>query len=334
MPQGVELYIPFPSRISPDFDRAQACHLDWPRSFGLLPTPAAEQRHLSGHYGELAARFHPSATGADLDLAVDQQSWYFIFDDHFSGPHGRDPVYARSLVAAVAAVLDASASRPSPRDGAPLVRAFADLWARSCDGMPATWLRRAARHWRAYLQGYVIETMNRRQRTVASFKDQLKLRMDTVGVAPVLDLAERVGHFEVAERTYRSPLLTAMRRITHETVIFDNEIASVEKEEASGECNLILQLQRENGCSRSRAITMIAEIIRKNSEEFLDLERRFPGLCREAGFDERHQLILDRYRVDVLRSMMRGAYDWGKKSGRYAATREDGLRSRVPGMSR
>src|SRR5882757_5377102 len=80
MPQGVPLHIPFPSRISPDFDRALACHLDWPRSFGLLPTPGAERRHLRCNYGELAARFHPSATGTDLDLAIDQQSWYFVFD--------------------------------------------------------------------------------------------------------------------------------------------------------------------------------------------------------------------------------------------------------------
>ncbi|MGW7518026.1 terpene synthase family protein [Streptomyces sp. NPDC054796] len=318
MPQDVALHIPFLSRISPDFDRARDCHLDWPRAVGLFPTPAAEQRHSQGHYSELAARFHPSATGADLDLAVDQQSWYFLFDDHFDGPRGRDPGYVTTVTTALTAVLDASTCGPPSSDGPPTIRAFADLWARSRDGMSASWRHRAARHWRAYLRSHITEAVNRCQGKVPSFADQLELRMDSIGVAPVLDLAERVGHFEIPERAYHSALLTTMRRVAHEVVIFDNEIVSVEKEETNGDCNLVLQLQRENHCSRSHAIGTISAMVRQRSELFLTLEKQLPELFLQLALDEYQQAALQRYRADALRSMMRGAHDWGRRSERYA----------------
>jgi pentalenene synthase len=151
MPQGVQLYIPFPSRVSPDFNRAQANHMDWPRRFGLLPTQTAEIRHLKGNYPDVASRFHPTALGADLDLGVDQQSWYFIFDDFFDGRPGDDVAEVRRLTGIVAACL----TGPAPA-GEPLAAAFADLWIRSRIGMSASWVRRAAANWRAYLAGVSV----------------------------------------------------------------------------------------------------------------------------------------------------------------------------------
>ncbi|MBP0458179.1 hypothetical protein JFN87_11800 [Streptomyces bomunensis] len=159
MPQGIKLDIPFESRVSPDLARARREHLAWPRLHGLIPDSAASQRHLMGSYAEVAARFHPSATGDDLDLGVDQQSWFFLFDDFFDGPVGRDPKAVRGLVRDVA-----SAFRGSDVPQHPLARAFADLWARSTMGMSGSWRARAAADWRAYLNGYVDEASARRQR--------------------------------------------------------------------------------------------------------------------------------------------------------------------------
>jgi pentalenene synthase len=320
MPQGVLLPIPFPSRISPDFDRVHAHHLDWPRSFGLLPTPEAEHRHLRGRYSELGARFHPSATGTDLDLGVDQQSWYFLFDDHFDGPTGRDPGYTRALTAALSATLAGPAGSIAanpPTADPPLVRAFADLWARSREGMSAAWVKRAADHWRAYFRGHVAEAVNRNRPMAPSFADQLELRVDTIGVAPVLDLAERIGHYEIPALAYRSPLVTSMHRIAHEVVILDNDIVSVEKEEGEGDCNLVLRLEQETGWSRTDTIHLIGEMIRQCCERFVLLERQLPELCRELGLDERQREILRLYQSNALRPMMRGAYDWDQQSGRY-----------------
>lgn len=219
MPRGVMLHIPFPSRISPDVEVVRPGQLSWPRSFDLLATPDEEAHHLRGGYAELAARFHPTAIGADLTLAVDQLTWYFLFDDSFDGPLGEVPEDVRRRTDEVSSVLDAPSGRRTRTE--PIVIAFADLWARSSDGMSASWCARAARNWRSYLCGYVAEAVNRAQRAAPSFTDLLALRSETIGVQGVLDLAERVGHFELPEPVYHSSLLTSMRRITAEVVVLD-----------------------------------------------------------------------------------------------------------------
>lgn len=132
---GCRLPHTLPARQSPDHARAQAEQLAWPRSLGLIKSDAAAERHLRGGYADLASRFYPHATGADLDLGVDLMSWFFLFDDLFDGPRGENPEETERLTDAVAAALDG----PLP-DSAPLIaHGFADIWRRTCEGMTPAW---------------------------------------------------------------------------------------------------------------------------------------------------------------------------------------------------
>ncbi|MEV5678201.1 pentalenene synthase [Streptomyces sp. NPDC052179] len=319
MPQGVDTYIPFPRRVSPDAGRATAGHLVWPSSFGLLRGPDAVQRHARGAYPELAGRFHPSATGADLGLGVDQQSWFFLFDDAFDGSMGQDRERAKKLVHAVAEVLEAPSPLPPTRAAPPLALAFADLWERSREGMSASWQARAAANWHAYLAGHVTEAANRSGGAGPSSTGHVTLRRDTCGVPPILDLAERLGHFEIAERAYRSSLVTTLRLLAAEVVTLDNEIISLEKEEALGDNNLVLIIEREEHCSRTESIALICDMIRARTERFLALERQLPQLCDSLGLDEAERASQRRYQDDALRTVMRGAHDWQQHCSRYAS---------------
>jgi pentalenene synthase len=316
MPQGIATHIPFPSRISPDAERAQAVFLAWPRAFGLLTSADAEQRHLQGNYPELAARFHPAATGDDLDLGVDQQSWFFLFDDQFDDARGRDPEWVRQLTDPVIDVLT-SPRDAAPPDATPLVAAFADLWARSRERMSPSWCARAAQNWRRYLAGHVTEAVNRGQNARPSFASHLLLRQDTCGVPPILDIAERIGHFEVTERAYASPLVTELRLIAAEVVVLDNEIISLEKEEAVGDNNLVLITEHESACSRSAAIERICGLIRERTERFVALECLLPVLCDGIALDRPERAALQRYLTDALLPVMRGAHDWQQHCIRY-----------------
>jgi pentalenene synthase len=314
MPSGIDLYIPFPSRISADADAADARHLAWPCSFGLLDTAAARRRHAAARYAELAARFQPHASGVALDLCVDQMSWYFIFDDYFDGP-GSAPGSAREQVAATAAVLD----HPPGPDAAPMVLAFADLWRRSREGMSPSWRARAARHWRAYLDGYVVEADNRARGRRFHVPDYLRLRALTIGGQPVLDLVERIGRFEVPSRAFTSAHLTTTRRTILELITIQNDIWSLEKEEAIGDLhNIVLILERERECTRSRAVDLAADLIRQRSEDYLALERALPDLYAALGLDRAERVALERYATDGMRNLARGNYDWSERTGRYA----------------
>jgi pentalenene synthase len=316
MPRGIELHYPFPSRISPDYERARSAHLRWPRRFELLETVWAAERHARADYAGLAARFYPTAVGADLDLGVDLMSWYFLFDDPFDGPLGEDLHQVRRLTRAMVHALDHD---PGP-SAEPIVRAFADLWERSCAGMSRTWRYRAAGHWRAYFSGYVTEAEHRIHAVRLSADGHLRLRRDTIGVQPTIDLAERLGHYEVASRAFFSEHLTAMRLIAAEVDTLHNDICSVEKEEAIGDLNnMVLIVEREQGCDRPTSVAVVSWMLRERVERFLALESDIPALCSELRLSPSQSHDVDRYVADALRTVMRGDLDWAEQSGRYDA---------------
>jgi pentalenene synthase len=167
------------------------------------------------------------------------------------------------------------------------------------------------------LAGYVTEAVNRVRPTPPSFNEHLALRTDTIGVAPVLDMAERVGHYECPQRLLDSRPMQELRRIATEIVILDNDIVSVEKEEARGDLNLVLLHERETGMTRDLTIKAIADMVRMRSERFLSVEEQLPRLYGELNLDMDEQEAAERYSTDALQSLMRGAYDWDQKAGRY-----------------
>lgn len=316
MPLGVETHIPFPDRVSPDVARAEAVHLDWPRSFGLLPTERSARRHVQGRFPELAGRFNPRAVGPELDLSTDQMSWFFLFDDLFDGDAGSSVEKARALVEAVEAVLREEG--PGPDLANPVVAAFADLWRRSREGMSPAWRTRAVTSWRTYLAGHVTEAANRRAVSDPTREEQIALRAETGGVRPILDLAERLGGFEVPDDVWHSPELTEMRRLAAEVVILDNDIVSVEKEERIGDHNLVLHVERRApGTSRARAVEEVGELLRTRTDRFLDLAATFTDPAFDPGRGDAGTAVRHRYVQDALMSVMRGAHDWQQHSERY-----------------
>lgn len=316
MPRGIDLHYPFPSRISPDYERACSAHLTWPRRFGMLATVGEAERHARADYAGLAACFYPTAVGAELDLGVDLMSWYFLFDDPFDGPLGRDLHMVRYLTGQLVGILE-------HRPGAslePVVRAFADVWERSCDGMSATWRVRAAQNWRAYFSGYVAEALNRTNNVLLSSNEHLRLRRDTIGVQPTVDLAERLGRYEVPAHAYFDPHLTAMRQIAAEVDTLHNDICSVEKEEAIGDLNnMVLIVEREQHCERAKAVTIVSQMLRDRTNRFVSMEAEIPDLCARQQLSPIQRHAVARYVSDALRTVMRGDYDWAECSGRYDA---------------
>ncbi|MFE7898191.1 pentalenene synthase [Streptomyces sp. NPDC057424] len=315
MPQDVDFHIPLPSRQSPDHARADAEQLIWPRSLGLIKSEAAAERHLRGGYADLASRFYPHATGADLDLGVDLMSWFFLFDDLFDGPRGEDPEAAKQLTDAVAAALDG----PLPPSAPPIAHGFADIWRRCCDEMSPSWCTRSARHWRNYFDGYVDEARSRfRDKPYDSAAEYLAMRRHTIGVQPTVDLAERAGRFEVPQRVFDSAVLGAMLQIAVDVNLMLNDIASLEKEEARGELNnMVMILRREHGWSKGRSIAHLQDEVQARLEQFLLLESCLPQVGEIYGLDASEREALERYRTDAVRTVIRGSYDWHRSSGRY-----------------
>ncbi|WP_051856697.1 terpene synthase family protein [Streptomyces sp. NRRL B-1347] len=307
--------------MSPDLPRAASEHLAWPRRFGLLPDTAAEARHAAAHYAELAARFHPATHGADLDLGIDQMSWFFVFDDLFDRELGTTPALAKALVDLVAAALDDPWEEPRPdlpSGWAPPARAFRDLWERSRSGMSLTWRERAARHWRTYLHGYITEAHTRLRGNTPTVEEHIALRRDTIGVQPTIDLAERLGHYEVPEKVFTDQPLTEMRAIAAEVDSLHNDICSAEKERSLGDVhNIVLILSSDGTLSFDQAVCEAAEMLRRRTTRFVLLEAELPQSSAYRALSDVERTTVDRYVTDALRTVMRGDLDWAENSGRY-----------------
>lgn len=317
MPQDLVTNVPFPIRISPEVERATADHLSWPRAFGLLQSEPEALRHVRSQYADLAARCFPFAQGADLDLGVDQMSWFFIFDDQFDGTYGQDEEHVERLTEPLLRMLDAAPDRHG--GGAqPLFAAFADLWARSAEGMSPAWRARAAESWRTYIAGHLTEARHRKHYKHPPFAAHFAVRKLTCGVYPIIDLAERLGRFEIPERAYRSEPVTQLRTIAAEVVVLENEIFSVEKEEAAGDQNMLLGLEEEIGCSREAAIDLFYSMIRQRAIRCVALEREIHGLGDTLGLDRGEIEAVRRYYTDAVQTVLRGTHDWQKLSGRYS----------------
>ena len=322
--RNIELHIPFPSHAETDVDGARARNLDWMKAQGLLPTKESEDRYLSWRLAELSCRFHPTATGDDLDLGVDTHGFFFLFDDQFDGPIGEDPAKAEVVCREMVEVASDDATAPA-RARSPLARAWLDAWRRSVTGMSPGWRARARHDWKVYFMAYKAEARNRHRRAVPDLDRYIRGRREAIGVAPTLNLAERCGRFEVSPFLSTTRYIQEMRDISADVVTFANDLFSVDKEEAAGDFhNYILILMHHRRCTRQQAIEQLGRATRDRTRRFLQLGAQLDSFCSTLDVAE-EQRRTARLFVRAAQACMRGNYDWSMVSRRYT----EGV-SRVP----
>jgi pentalenene synthase len=253
MPQDVEFLMPYPSKKAADLSVALERHMTWAREQGLIPTDATEDAYRFSQHAEVGAWFCPDPdTGPDLDLQLDINGWYFVFDDAFDAPKGQFPDGAVAVCRQLMELVYNPGAAPAVMS--PLVSAFADVWQRERAGMSAFWQQRAAGTWARYLAGNLAEEANRRIGGSLHPADYLNVRSRSVGVMPDFDMYECMGPREVPPLAWYSSHLESMRTCTVEHVILVNDVCSLEKDEARGDVNLVSLLRQEEGCSRPAAI--------------------------------------------------------------------------------
>jgi pentalenene synthase len=311
--------LPYGPRLNPEHDRAEAAHLDWPRRFGLITDDEGARRHRSGDYAELACRFYPTATRADLDLGVDLMSWFFLFDDQFDGPLGWDLDKSRAVVRDLEAVLagtDGSAGRSK------IAVAFHDIWQRTCEPMPEHFIQRARQNWIGYFRGYLTETEARCDGRQFARAEYLAVRRATIGVLPTLDMAERVTLSALPPSLYDGPTLTAQRSIAIDVNVLFNDVASYEKELTLGEVNNLVLILAEDqpGVSPGGAAQEIVRLAGNLIREFMLLNSvAEQQLARVYDLSPADRQALTNYQRNGLVTLIRGSLDWHRSSGRYKA---------------
>lgn len=330
LPQDIEFLMPYPRKVAVDLSAGMERHLAWAADQGFLPSDTATERYQFSQHAEVGAWFCPEPeTDQDLDLQLDVNGWYFVFDDAFDTPNGRP---ADGAVTACRQVMELLHGEPVLRPGAsPLVAAFADLWKRECESMSRFWQQRASSTWRDYLAGNLAEEANRRLATPLSSSDYLDVRRRSVGVLPDFDMRECIGPFEVPPLAWYSSHLQSMRHYTVEHVIFVNDVCSLEKDEARDEINLVRLLMVEDNLSRQTAIEKVVATADSHMHRFQTLQAGIPHLCDSLRLTAQERTAVQRHLAAMI-DMLSGNYHWSRSCGRYSTQAVSGLTPDQPGL--
>ena len=312
------LDIPVRPRISPFTEEAHARGLEWAARTGLVRGECALRRVESARFAVLVGRMHPAVGRDDLILAVQWYLWFFMFDDQYDdGEIGRRPDLLDSVFAPLLALIEradrehlTASARP-----APITVALADLWVRTRRRARPGPRHRMAEHIERYFDAYRWETDNRTRRIVPDPLSYAKMRRWSVGLAPVIDLAEICADADLPESLLASDAYRAMWRSAVNTIAWTNDLFSLRKEHARGEVNnLVISLREHRGCGWDEAVGTVATLIEEQVDAFVAAERELPRAAAALGLAADQTA---RRCARDLADMMRGNLDWSLETARY-----------------
>ncbi|WP_144122614.1 terpene synthase family protein [Catellatospora sichuanensis] len=308
--------IPYPTRISPDVERARLEGLRWAREMGIVRDDAETAALDAPRYDRLAAYAYPANVGADLDLVVELMMWFFPFDDLFDGPLGRDPAATAALIDSMVTAM--YAHRAPHLTDPPLIRAFLDLWQRIRLGTTESWRTRLHSDTEVYLRSYQWEVANRVRGRTPNVATYLEIRRHSIGVWPSVEAGERTGHFEIPHTAFRSEQIQAMRRLCSDVVVLVNDALSAGKDRDRNDLNLVPLLQGEEGLTADEAMARIEQMVDQRLREFRRLDDSLDRLHDDLNLAPAARYDLERY-ADGMRAWMRGNLDWSLETVRYRA---------------
>ncbi|GGW13719.1 hypothetical protein GCM10018980_15860 [Streptomyces capoamus] len=314
MPQDMDFGLPAATRISPGLEGARQHNLDWVRRTGLAGDDRSLAWYASWDMPRLAALGFPYAHGPHLDLLADAMGFFFVFDDQFDGPLGRDPAETARVCQTL---IDIAHGVPPPPDADPCTTAFADIRTRGTDGAHPAWTARTAHEWEYYFAAQAHEARGRLRGTPADPDAYLQVRRGIAANDLPLSLGERAAGLTVPASAFHSPELRIMRRAAIDVTLMCNDVYSLEKEEARGDVdNLVLVLERARHLTRDQALTAARHEVERRVRRFHCLAARVPAVCAQLALSGREQADVAGY-VRVMTAWMSGYHAWQTGTRRY-----------------
>jgi pentalenene synthase/avermitilol synthase len=312
MPQNIEFELPFPLRVSADMEAARRHNLDWVRQHGLAGDERSLDWYTSWDMPRLAAYGFPDATGPGLDLCTDAMAFFFVFDDQFDGPVGREPDQVARVCQGLIDIIHGTG-----RGAGPCAAAFADLWRRSTEGAAPGWVARVAHEWEYYFAAHTHEAVNRCRGVPVDMEHYLQVRRGVAGTALPLSLAERGAGLTLAAALFHSPQLRIMRQIAIDITLMCNDVYSLEKEEARGDIdNLVLVIEHTQHRTRNDAITAAQQQIHHLCTRFQQLAHDIPAMCNHLALPASQRSAVDSY-LNIMTAWISGYHAWETETLRY-----------------
>ncbi|MYS23210.1 pentalenene synthase/avermitilol synthase [Streptomyces sp. DvalAA-14] len=314
MPQDIDFDLPPAAGISPDLDGARGRNLQWVRGTGLVGDDRSLAWFVSWDMPRLAALGFPYARGPALDLCADAMAFFFVFDDQFDGPLGREPARVARVCQQM---IDIVHGATPPADADPCSRAFADIRARGTRGAHPAWTARTAHEWEYYFAAHAHEAIGRLRATPADMRSYLQVRRGVAGTDLPLSLGEQAAGINVPAAAFHSPQLRIMRQAAIDVTLICNDVYSLEKEEARGDMdNIVLVVEHARRCTRDEAVDAARQEVARRVRRFQELAGQVPAICARLDLSPRQQAAVASYTA-VMTGWMSGYHAWQTETLRY-----------------
>lgn len=280
-----EIPLPYRVRRHPRADEAQEKTREWAHRLGLIRSESTLRKFDALGYGRLMSCAAPDAPDEDLQLLVDWNTLFFVFDDIQDDAllTGKRVGYER-LRRQVLETIDQRGRRPSWH---PVVAAVSDLCDRTFPGRSAEWTRRFALNLEIWLTGHARENAFRAAAVAPGLAEYARLRRDASTVLPNCDLIELAAGAELPDALYFRGPYQEIVAATADIMCWTNDVHSLAAELAAGDpINLVVVLARERRLGWADAVRRVGAMIADRVADRGDAERRLGTELAELGLPE------------------------------------------------
>ncbi|KAI6163689.1 terpenoid synthase [Pisolithus thermaeus] len=320
---------PWPRRISPFFEGVKAESDEWFRSFNAL-SPKSLKAFEKCDFARLAALAYPDASREHLRIACDLMIVYFIVDEYtdvedanraaeivnviidaLNNPHRPRPEGEMILGEVVRQSVDPSSSELNP-DG-PQFSPYR-FWSRAIQSASPTAQRHFLDDYITYLRAVIVEAGDRDKSVTRDIQGYLSIRRQTVGAQSAFVIFE-LG-LNLVDEVYYHPAVTELIDCVAELILIDNDLASYNREQGTGDenHNLVTAIMFELGLDRSGAMSWAAAY-------HAEIEARFiNGLLKLPSWGPTLDAQIKEY-LNGIANWARANYCWSYEGQRYFGNR-------------
>ncbi|KAJ8587784.1 terpenoid synthase [Rhizopogon salebrosus TDB-379] len=296
-----------------------------PDTMTSWPWPRAMNPHFEEVKVEVDASFHdfralsPESQEAfdkcdfeHLRIGCELMNVYFIVDEY------TDIENAAVTEEMVDIVIDAlrNPHTKRPEGECILGEIVRQFWARAIQTASLSSQRHFLDSYTAYLRAVVVEALDREQGHCRGIDDYLRLRRDTCGAQSAFAIYE-MG-MNLPDDVYSHPVIAELVECIVELILVDNDMASYNREQATGDenHNLIAVVMLELGLDRSGAMAWVARYHAKVAKRFIDGLANLKVPPWEPSVD-----VLVKEYLDGIATWARANHCWSYESKRYFGSR-------------
>jgi hypothetical protein len=304
------LYCPFPTRLNPLTDQADAHTTQWVKTFNLITSDAVMDHYRQQKFTWMVARMFPNADLEALCIAADLNTLLFVLDDQYDVATAdteaiRNKANFEMFLEQVRRILVLHERKYLQQHG-PALAAISNFWERICRRSTPAWQQRFAESMkRAFVANlWRIELV--KQNRMPAVEEYMQFRQEFGGANFFADLVEIMEGIQLPEEMRWHSTVQTLITLCSDTICYANDLFSYRKElEQGDEMNLVMLLKNHEGLSLEDAVFKATQIHDGKVKEFIQLAAHLPA------FDDAANRELLRF-VNALAAMMRGNIDWSR----------------------